>query len=62
MVIAARAIYDSHAFDRLPELAVALERHGWKDAEVLEHLRSPAPHARGCWAVDMLLSKTPPRT
>ncbi len=24
---------------------------------ILDHLRGPGPHARGCWAVDLLLGK-----
>jgi hypothetical protein len=52
----ARAVYDSHAFDRLPELADLLERHAWRD-DVLSHLRSPTAHARGCWVIDLLLGK-----
>ena len=26
--------------------------------EMIAHLRSPGPHARGCWAVDLLLGKS----
>lgn len=25
--------------------------------EVLDHLRSPGPHVRGCWAIDLILGK-----
>jgi hypothetical protein len=53
----AQAIYDERAFDRLPVLADALEDAGCTDPELLGHLRSPGPHARGCWAVDLLLGK-----
>ena len=53
----ATAIYDDKAFDRLPILADALEEAGCTDAELLGHLRSPGPHARGCWVVDLLLGK-----
>ena len=59
----ARAAYDR----RLPEgtldpsrlilLADALEDAGCTDAELLGHLRSPGPHVRGCWAVDLVLGK-----
>jgi hypothetical protein len=51
----ARAAYDERAFDRLPVLADALEEAGCADAEILDHLRAPRPHARGCWALDLLL-------
>jgi hypothetical protein len=53
----AQAIYDQRAFDRLPVLADALEDAGCADPELLGHLRGPGPHARGCWALDLLLGK-----
>jgi hypothetical protein len=28
---------------------------GCTDADLLDHLRSPGPHVRGCWAVDLVL-------
>jgi len=42
---------------RLAVLADALEEAGCTDADILGHLRAAAPHARGCWAVDLLLGK-----
>lgn len=51
----ARTIYDGRAFDRMPELADALERAGCTDADVLGHCRGAGPHVRGCWAVDLIL-------
>jgi hypothetical protein len=53
----ARTVYDDWAFDRLPILADALEDAGCSDPEVLAHCRQPGEHARGCWAVDLLLGK-----
>jgi hypothetical protein len=53
----AEAIYAEAAFDRLPILADALEDAGCSDADLLGHLRSPGPHVRGCWALDLLLGK-----
>ncbi len=53
----ARAIYDERAFDRLPLLAAALEEAGCTSADLLAHLRSPRLHARGCWALDLLLAR-----
>ena len=41
---------------RLAVLSDALEEVG-AAAEVVAHLRSPGPHVRGCWAVDLLLAK-----
>jgi hypothetical protein len=42
---------------RLGVLADALEDAGCTDASILDHLRSPGPHVRGCFAVDILLGK-----
>jgi len=53
----AEAIYRDSAFDRLPELADALEDAGCQDAEILEHCRRPGVHVRGCWVVDLILGK-----
>jgi hypothetical protein len=50
----AEGIYDERAFERMPVLGDALEEAGCVDQEVLAHLRSPGPHARGCWVVDLL--------
>jgi hypothetical protein len=54
----ARRVYDERAFDRLPELAAALERAGCSEAAVLDACRRPGPHARGSWLVDALLDRT----
>jgi hypothetical protein len=43
--------------ERLSVLADALEETGCTDAALLEHLRSPGPHVRGCWAIDLVLAK-----
>jgi hypothetical protein len=61
----AQAAYDER---RLPEgtlnpsrlaiLADALLDAGGEDESLLEHLRSPGPHVRGCWAVDAVLSRS----
>jgi hypothetical protein len=53
---AAREIYDSRAFEGLPGLVPLLEASGWNDPALFEHLRSPGPHAPGCWALDRLLA------
>ena len=42
---------------RFAILADALEGAGCTDAAILDHLRGPGPHVRGCWAVDLLLDK-----
>jgi hypothetical protein len=61
----AQAAYDER---RLPEgtldpgrlgiLADALLDAGCADEGLLAHLRSPGPHVRGCWAVDLILGKS----
>jgi hypothetical protein len=51
----ARAIYDLNAFDRLPELANALEEVGCDEESVFKHCRLPGMHVRGCWVVDLVL-------
>jgi hypothetical protein len=53
----ARGIYEDRAFDRLPLLADALMDAGCADEQVLSHCRSDGPHVRGCWVVDLVLSK-----
>lgn len=53
----ATAAYDGYAWDRLPILADALEDAGCDNGELLTHLRSGGPHARGCWALDLILGK-----
>jgi hypothetical protein len=60
----ARAAYDERRLPagtldsaRLALLADALEDAGCTDAELVGHLRGPGPHVRGCWAVDLILSK-----
>jgi hypothetical protein len=58
----AQAAYDGRQLpsghleiERLAALADGLERAGCTDPDILAHLRSPGPHVRGCWAVDLLL-------
>ena len=40
---------------RLAVLADALEDAGCSGSSLLDHLRGPGPHVRGCWALDLLL-------
>jgi hypothetical protein len=53
----AQAIYAERSFQDLPILADALEEAGCGDAVLLEHCRTLGAHAKGCWAVDLLLQK-----
>jgi hypothetical protein len=51
-------IYSDKAFDRLPILADALQDAGCDNDEILNHLRQPGEHCRGCWALDLILGKS----
>lgn len=43
--------------DRLAVLSDALEESGCDNSDILDHLRAPGPHVRGCWALDHILGK-----
>jgi hypothetical protein len=57
VVALAQAIYAGRAFDRMPELADALEETGCTDALILGHCREPGAHVRGCWLIDAVRGK-----
>jgi hypothetical protein len=57
-VSVAQDIYDRRDFAALPVLADLLEEAGCPDQSVLDHCRLPGEHARGCWAVDLILGKS----
>jgi hypothetical protein len=57
IVALSKHIYDEQAFDQMPKLADALQRAGCVNADVLEHCRGRAPHARGCWVLDLILRR-----
>jgi hypothetical protein len=46
-------------FAALPVLADALDDAGCDRQDVLDHLRSGGPHARGCWALAWVLADPP---
>jgi hypothetical protein len=61
----AQAIYDDRLLPsghldaaRLAVLADMLEEAGCTDTELLGHLRSPGPHVRGCFAIDVLTGRS----
>jgi hypothetical protein len=58
VVSLAAGIYAERAFDRLPILADALMDAGCCADNFQSHLRSPGPHVRGCWVVDLILGKS----
>jgi hypothetical protein len=51
----AQTIYDERRFEDLPLLADAVEEGGCTYGDLLSHCRGPGPHARGCWALDLIL-------
>jgi len=53
----AQGFYDSRDFSAMLILADVLEDAGCTEAALLDHLRGPGPHVRGCWALDLLLGK-----
>ena len=59
----ARAVYNDRLPDgildpvRLAIVADALEEAGCTTEELLTHMRSPGPHVRDCWALDLVLGK-----
>jgi hypothetical protein len=59
VVALATGIDAERAFDRMPILADALEEAGCDERAVLDHLRGPGPHARGCWVLDLILTRDP---
>jgi len=53
----ARTIYEERVFDRLTDLANAMEDAGFDNTEILTHCRGGQPHAKGCWVIDLALGK-----
>jgi hypothetical protein len=51
----AQQAYADQEANLLPLLADALEDAGCEDRLLLTHLRTPAAHVRGCWALDQIL-------
>ncbi len=64
----AQAAYEGRDWTALPVIADALEEAGagtiacscseCAASHPLTHLRSPGPHVRGCWALDLVLGKS----
>ncbi len=53
----AQQMYESRDFSPMPILADALQDAGCDNADILNHCRQPGEHVRGCWVVDLILSK-----
>ncbi len=56
-VTLAAQMYEARDFGAMPILADALQDAGCDNADVLDHCRSDGPHVRGCWVVDLVLSR-----
>jgi hypothetical protein len=56
-VVLAKEMYESRDFRQAPLLADMLEDAGATDSQLLDHLRGPGPHVRGCFAVDLGLGR-----
>jgi hypothetical protein len=52
-----QAMYEQRYFDRMPQLADALEEAGCSDSAILGHCRNGREHVRGCWVLDLLLAR-----
>jgi hypothetical protein len=56
LALPAEELYDNPTwFSDLPILHDALLDAGCDDADILDHCKSPGPHVRGCWVLDLLL-------
>jgi hypothetical protein len=54
----AQNLYEENRHDDLPILADALEEAGCVQTELLDHLRKPGTHLKGCWALDLVLGQS----
>jgi hypothetical protein len=53
----AQQMYESRDFSPMPILADALQDAGCDNEDILNHCRQTGEHVRGCWVVDLILSK-----
>jgi hypothetical protein len=53
----AQAMYESRDFRNMPLLGNALRDAAADDEALIEHCRAGGEHARGCWAVDLVLGR-----
>jgi hypothetical protein len=51
-------LYQEQAFDGMPVLGDLLEEAGCTDADILGHCRVKEEHWRGCWVLDLILSRS----
>jgi hypothetical protein len=50
-------IYRNCEFELMPLLADALQTAGCAETSIIKHCHCKEPHVRGCWVLDLLLSK-----
>lgn len=53
----AQSIYEGRRFGDMSILHDALLDAGCDDEDILDHCKSPGPHVRGCWVLDLCLGK-----
>jgi hypothetical protein len=53
----AKTMVEQQTYEQFPILGDALEEAGCQDHSFLEHCRQPTEHVRGCWLLDLLLSR-----
>ena len=57
VIALAKELYDTRDFNVVAILADALQDASCENADILNHLRGPGPHVRGCWVIDLILGK-----
>jgi hypothetical protein len=57
VIAVAETIYAERRFEDMPVLADALQEAGCTAQEILDHCRVGVEHVRGCWVLDLILSK-----
>jgi hypothetical protein len=57
VVSLANQMYDTRDFSAMPILADALMDASCDNETILTHCRGLGPHTRGCWVIDLILSK-----
>jgi hypothetical protein len=57
VIAMARMIYEERQFLDMPVLGDALEEAGCINIDLVNHCRQQGQHVRGCWVVDLILTK-----
>ncbi len=56
-IASATSIFKERDFASVPKLADILQQSGCTSQDLLKHFRDRKEHARGCWALDLVLRK-----